>query len=387
MEVIYTTEPVPYSFKKSLFLAGPTPRNNDTPSWRPQALAILQKIGYDGVVFVPEQRSGEMNWSYLDQAEWEHMAMNASDKIVFWVPRTLPNMPAFTTNVEFGLFATTGKLVFGAPEWAEKIRYLKFVAKKMYVPQFENLEIMLQETTKSLGEGARREGGECQVPLSVWNMRAFQSWFGAQKKAGNRLDGARLEWISRVRSKPEAFFCFALHPNIHIADESRNKTNEPVIFRLDISAVVLYEKSFNPLETKIVLVKEFRSAASTKDGFIWELPGGSSPHMTNHRDIAVEEVKEEVGLEIDHRRLASHGARQLAGTLTTHKGHLFSAEITPEEMSHLVSQKGIPHGADPENPSGERTYTEVVTVAKIISDELLDWSNIGMILSVLMEGN
>ena len=33
--------------------------------------------------------------------------------------------------------------------------------------------------------------------------------------------------------------------------------------------------------------------------------------------------------------------------------------------------------------AGERTFIEIKTLEEIISDELLDWSNIGMILSVL----
>ncbi len=40
--------------KKSIFLAGPTPRNKEVKSWRGEALEILQRLGFDGVVYVPE---------------------------------------------------------------------------------------------------------------------------------------------------------------------------------------------------------------------------------------------------------------------------------------------------------------------------------------------
>ena len=38
MEVVYARTPL----RKSLFLAGPTPRDADTPSWRPLALELLE---------------------------------------------------------------------------------------------------------------------------------------------------------------------------------------------------------------------------------------------------------------------------------------------------------------------------------------------------------
>src|SRR6266511_3357557 len=40
----------------SLFLAGPTPRSADVPSWRPEALNLLRGLGFAGTVLVPERR-------------------------------------------------------------------------------------------------------------------------------------------------------------------------------------------------------------------------------------------------------------------------------------------------------------------------------------------
>lgn len=40
--------------KKSIFLAGPTLRKEIVKSWRPQAIEILEELGFDGVVYVPE---------------------------------------------------------------------------------------------------------------------------------------------------------------------------------------------------------------------------------------------------------------------------------------------------------------------------------------------
>lgn len=37
--------------KKSIFLAGPTPRGDNTISWRSDACKKLEKMGFDGVVY------------------------------------------------------------------------------------------------------------------------------------------------------------------------------------------------------------------------------------------------------------------------------------------------------------------------------------------------
>lgn len=396
MKVIYYYDEPPDSYAKSIFLAGPSPRTPDIQSWRPEALRILEAKGFDGVVFVPEPKPGnnsQYEWSKAPQ--WEHRMLDMADIVLFWVPRdisTLPNgeskLPGFTTNVEFGYWANSGKAVLGNPPKAPDTRYLKFMADKFHAPTSLTLEDTIDKAIRMIGDGALRHGGEREVPLQIWRLRAFQSWYQTQKNAGNRLDGAKVEWISRVRNKPEVIFAFALRPNIFITSENRNKLNDPVVFRLDISTVLLYKKEADIMDSKIVLIKEFRTAASTEDGFIWELPGGSSPFVTDPLEVAREEVGEEVGLEISKDRLRYGGSKQLAGTLSAHKAHFYYSEISERELEWLKSQKDIPHGSDyPDNPTGERAYTEVLTLKEIIDRNLLDWSNLGMILSVLLQEN
>ena len=43
--------------EKSIFLAGPTPREKDIISWRNEAIKILENLGFDGIVYVPEYSS------------------------------------------------------------------------------------------------------------------------------------------------------------------------------------------------------------------------------------------------------------------------------------------------------------------------------------------
>lgn len=130
--------------KKSIFLAGPTPRGKETLSWRKEACEILEREGFDGVVYVPEYSSWKPKESYVDQAMWERMALIEATVIVFWIPRQLPNMPAFTTNVEFGYWLHSGKVIYGRPDNAEKIKYLDWLYELDYgIKPLNNLEELL----------------------------------------------------------------------------------------------------------------------------------------------------------------------------------------------------------------------------------------------------
>jgi len=104
----------------TLFLAGPNPRKDSVPSWRPESLDILKEIEFEGGVFVPEPFAKD----YETQVQWEWNALTFCTLVLFWVPRDLHRMPAFTTNVEFGMFVESDKIVYGRPEGAPKTRYL-----------------------------------------------------------------------------------------------------------------------------------------------------------------------------------------------------------------------------------------------------------------------
>ena len=131
----------------SIFLAGPTPRSKDIPSWRPEALRILdQDYHFKGVVFVPEDEGGGMSGSKLDQMGWEWRALSAAKVIAFWVPRDIGGgMPGFTTNVEFGMFAASGKAILGYPKNADKVSYLQFHATRLNLYTTHNLSYLLRE--------------------------------------------------------------------------------------------------------------------------------------------------------------------------------------------------------------------------------------------------
>ena len=391
MEIVYTGEEMPEKFSKSLFLAGPTPRNKEEQeSWRSDALEILRDIGYDGVVFVPEGRDGKFKLDYDDQVGWEEKYLNVADCIVFWVPRDLepdskghPKMAAFTTNVEFGAWADSGKIVFGAPPQATKNGYLKHYAEEYKAPTAESLTETLQNALEMLEDGAERSGGERFVPLFVWKQESFQSWYRAQTGAGNRLDEARVLYTFRPGYK-DFVFLWVLKAKVWIESEERFKSNEFVLARPDVSAVCLYHFPNGAdaiYDYEIVLVKEFRTPASTEDGFIRELAGGSSIGKSEPEDTAAEEVHEETGFYLEASRLKNHGALQLAGTFSSHKSHLFSAEVTSEEIEWFKSQKDIAHGKEEDT---ERTFIEVHNVHDIIDQKLVDWTTLGQIFTVIV---
>ena len=135
--------------KKSIFIAGPTPRDGNVKSWRTTAYEKLTELGFDGVVYVPEYSTWKPKMDYVDQAMWEREALTEATVIMFWIPRTLPDMPAFTTNVEFGYWLHSGKVIYGRPDTASKIKYLDWLYKEDYnkIP-INNLDELLKETIK-----------------------------------------------------------------------------------------------------------------------------------------------------------------------------------------------------------------------------------------------
>lgn len=381
MIICNTTTELPKKINKSIFLAGPTHRGNVIDEkgivitkWRQEVLDILKKKEYDGVVFVPEPFSID----YSTQVEWENKCLNIADCILFWVPRD-KDLPGFTTNIEFGEWMKSGKIVLGFPEDAERMDYLKYKANTFHVKVSNDMDETITNALEYLGDGADREGGEINIPLHIWNMHAFQQWYGAQRKVGNTINNARVEYALRPRGK--VFLC-VLYADIHIAAEARNKTNEVVILRPDISAILAYKREPDIMKTKILLVKEFRTPASNEDCFIHELPGGSSFHPTKSAvELAQDELHEETGLHIDTKNFRYYKSRQLNSTLCAHKAHLFAVALTDHDLDKCYSLQHETHGVTEDS---EKTYIEIKTLEEIMEESLLDWSMIGMIAQVIV---
>lgn len=143
MKINYSDEKV-IKGKKSIFLAGPTPRGKDELSWRKKACNFLEENGFDGIVYVPEYSTWKPKEDYVDQANWEREALSSAKVIVFWIPRKIPEMPAFTTNVEFGYWLHSGKVLYGRPDDTKKIKYLDWLYKiDTNMTPYNNIEDLL----------------------------------------------------------------------------------------------------------------------------------------------------------------------------------------------------------------------------------------------------
>jgi hypothetical protein len=137
----------PYAPSPRIMLCGPTPRDESVKSWRPDALAYL-KDKFHGAVFVPEPKDSKWQGDYENQVDWEDLCLNVADCIAFWIPRDLKTLPGFTTNIEWGRWEKSGKVVLGYPEGTSKMTYISYYATRYGVPIAHTLEATLDNAIK-----------------------------------------------------------------------------------------------------------------------------------------------------------------------------------------------------------------------------------------------
>lgn len=145
---IYALEKIE-STGHSVFLAGPTPRDLSIQSWRPEMIKTLRECGYTGDIFIPEKRGNYLDYEYVTNTYWEVEHLNKATKIIFWIPREISKMPAFTTNIEFGEFMHSGKIILAFPPEAEKMRYLEVRAQMHNIPIFHTMKDVAEYLIKN----------------------------------------------------------------------------------------------------------------------------------------------------------------------------------------------------------------------------------------------
>ncbi len=224
MDVYYASEAFPESFKKSIFLAGPSPKGEQigvVPDWRQQALAHLRSIGYDGAVFMPVPRGGK--WAtrvpYSDILRWELEAAKRSDVICFWVPRS-DILPGATTNIEWGKYYDSGRSVLGYPPKAPGMRWFTRTAEWEQVPSDSTLEDVLTTAVNQLGDGALRHGSECSIPYGLWKSPLVAQWIREQRASGNVVRRADVAWRSSVGAPGDTPGAFVLEFELHVPGTS-----------------------------------------------------------------------------------------------------------------------------------------------------------------------
>lgn len=194
--VVYANEQPPDVWEASLFIAGPMPRTTDVPSWRPAALKAVEAAWAGAgelVVFVPEPRNGKP--LTYDHHTWEDRWLAIVDVIVFWVPRDMQHLPGLTTNVEFGRWETSGRIVLGAPPTAAHVGYLRECAARNGAPVTATVDDAATAAMAMIGNGSRRTACERHIPLPVWTHPEFRTWLTEKRQAGHTLTEARVLWI------------------------------------------------------------------------------------------------------------------------------------------------------------------------------------------------
>lgn len=405
MTLVFAGEEPPEQYGSMIFLEGPSPAGAPkdphedvelSAYWRDCAVEIFAEVGYTGVIAIPLPRPGTKREfdGHIPQIKWEDRMRQMADVIMAWVPRfreeteTLPisyKNIGLTTNWELGQDVDSGKLVFGAPDDSWKTRTPRYWADQLKVPVRSSLRDTVIAAIEYLGTPALRKGGERYVPLFVWRTEHFKSWYRSLKKAGNRLEHARVMWSWRVGPERKFAFFWILHVKIWIEGEERYKTNEVVMSRPDISTIVLYRRAARLDDTRIVLVKEFRSPVANDEGRVFENAGGSSWKVgVNPFVRAQEECEEETGLNIDPKRFRALGNRQMMPTAFSTRAFAYAAELTDEELDWVEAHAHVPRGVLEDS---ERTYAIATTLGEIRHGnlaELVGWGDLGMILDAVV---
>jgi hypothetical protein len=365
-----------------IFVGGATlGRGSSSTPWQAEVIALLQN-GWlsEGrlVVFVGGSEGNVRDIVGEELIDWYAHALDVADVMMLWWPGdTDPRLMSASLEA----WQDSHRVVHGTPSGTTLSNYLTSYAGTRAISTATTLADLVDAALGKVGTGARRAAGERDVPLSVWRADSFQRWYSAQTAAGNTLLGARQVWTFSAGPGQTLLLYWALHVRMYVRAEDRVKSNEVVISRPDISVMALYRRGVTIDDTAIVLVREFRSPASSPDGLVHELPGGSSTGGSGALDQAITETEEETGLTIDVERIRSHGSRQLAATMSAHHAYLFAAEITDDELKRLRSSQTTPHGAG----VTERTWPEIVTFGELRGQRLVDWATLGMIAEVLLD--
>lgn len=151
IKVYYSNEKLKRG-EKSVFLAGTTAQPGEK-DWRKEVVSLLEKRGYDGVVYNPDYSSLALQNDYKTQLEWELRAIKDSTVVIFWVDRDLQKRPGLTTNVEFGYWLRSGKVFYGRPDTSQKCLYLDMLYKlEKGAAPCKTLEKLVDEALKYLSE-------------------------------------------------------------------------------------------------------------------------------------------------------------------------------------------------------------------------------------------
>ena len=184
---------------------------------------------------------------------------------------------------------------------------------------------------------------------------------------------------SRAGHARQFLLYWALHVRVYVRAEQRVKSNEVVISRPDISVMALYRRGETIDDTTVVLVREFRSPASTSDGLVHELPGGSAPG----------EAEASIKLSTKPRK------KQGSLSTCTGSGPMVTASSQPP-YPHIMPTYSQPKSPATNSPGCKPPSLRRMGLAtqknldrdhylrEIRRNRLVDWATLGMITQALL---
>jgi hypothetical protein len=174
VRTIFAGEPLPDRWDASVYLCGPT-EADPRADWRRTAVEALtrQRPAGGGVLAVlyPEPLTGTL--PFAAHVEWEEIALSAADVIAFFVPRRMLDLPGLITNVKWGRFQESGRVVLGAPDDAERNGYLLHFARGNGVYAGNSVEDTMKAAVRAVSGGISRQGPLTLVPACVYRDPLF----------------------------------------------------------------------------------------------------------------------------------------------------------------------------------------------------------------------
>jgi nucleoside 2-deoxyribosyltransferase len=147
MNIIYSNQ-IYNKQSKSIFLAGPSPRNEQIVSWRKEAIKYFEKYHFEGTLFVPEKEFNSIQEEgNVNNMSWDQKALGDADLILFWIPREIPNLLGLTTNVEFGYFLNKKPIIYGRPDISVRNEYIDWIYEcELNVKPINDLDLLVKKS-------------------------------------------------------------------------------------------------------------------------------------------------------------------------------------------------------------------------------------------------
>ncbi|MFH8344362.1 nucleoside 2-deoxyribosyltransferase domain-containing protein [Streptomyces sp. NPDC018045] len=374
LTVVHVDQRLPRQWSGAVYLSGPTPTDPQVPSWRGEAVAALRKLWSGSgrlAVFVPEPSPGGDYPDYADQIAWEEEAMRLSDVVAFYIPRRMPRLPGLVSNIKWGAWHDSGRVVLGTPPEADRMEYLLHFAKELGVPVAHTIEDTARAALEMVGGGAPRQAGERAVPLLVWRSARFREWYAARTAVGDELLDARVEWYRHrpgARSDDWSLSVSVRRAGTDAAVDGRLDAERP-----DTRAILLHgdpDRARFRATTIVLAAHPATCMRLTDDGRALSLP--TAPADADDASL-VALIARWTGLQITPDRLRHGPAVQPDHASSPYRTAPVAVRLTVAELRHLRSAAGA---EDPRFVVG--------SVADLHSEGASDWATLGLVTHGLL---